>query len=132
MKAKYEYNSKLECFERRDKNGVIRGKKVWANIDEARRVVTMHQLGNSKDQIANKIVFNSPKASAYTVRTIIELWEDNRIVIDGDFPAPVKVYEEMDYEVRITELEHRIEKLEDLLDKSDDIGLIGKVKSWMS
>lgn len=108
---KYSYNSSLECFERRDAKGVPRGRKLWVNIDEARRIVTLYDLGNSIGVIKSKMQFNNPKASAYTVNTVVSLYENNEIELSGDFPAPSQVFDDLSVDARISQLEHEIEEL---------------------
>lgn len=141
----YKYNSDLECFERFDEDGKPRGRKLWVNITEARRIVTLHELGNSIGLIQSKMTFASNRASGHTVETIINLHKNGEIELDGDFPAPSKDFESLSVDGRIDALEDRIKNLEDRFSelKSDcfcsafageskkENGLFDKVKSWI-
>lgn len=140
---KYKYNSDLECFERFNSEGNPIGRKLWVNIVEARKIVTLHNLGNSIGLIQSKMKFASNKASGRTVETIINLYKNGEIELDGDFPAPSKDFEELSVDGRIDDLERRIEVLENQMSEiksdcfvsafaveSNEESIVDKVKSW--
>lgn len=134
---KYKYNTEFECFERFDENGRPSGKKLWVNITEAQRIVTLYELGNSIGLIQSKMKFNSTKASGSTVKTIINLYENDEIELDGDYPAPHQDYDELDMGGRIDSLENRVKHLENIVStyadetKKSENKFISKVKSWI-
>lgn len=128
---KYKYNSDLECFERFNNEGKPIGKKLWVNIVEARKIVTLYNLGNTVGLIQSKMNFASNKASGHTVETIIKLYKNEEIELDGDFPAPSKDFEELSVDGRIDDLERRIEALENKeCSCSSEKSVVDKVKSW--
>lgn len=131
---KYKYNSDLECFER-FQDGKPYGKKLWVNIIEARKIVTLYQLGNSVGLIQSKMTFASKKASGHTVKTIIQLYESDEIELDGDYPAPSMDFDNLTVESRMDTLEERVRILEEKMTceckSNDDEGFMSKVKSWI-
>ena len=132
---KYKYNSSLECFERYDENGKPRGKKLWVNIMEARKIITLYDLGNSVGLIQSKMTFSSKKASGHTVGTIIKLYEEGDIELDGNYPIPSTDFDNLNNDIKIENLEARVEVLEKKLvelENKDNESFTGKVKSWIS
>lgn len=121
---KYDYNSELECFEREDKLG----KKFYINSNEAQRIVTMRNLGYSIGRICAKLRFNSGKVSESTVVNFLKNVDDGNIIVDGDYPAPKKIMEDLTVSDRIIDLEERVSDLED---KIRNESLTDKVKSWL-
>ena len=129
---KYKYNSDLECFERFDEDGFPVGRKLWVNITEARKIITLYNLGNSVGLIQSKMHFASNKASGSTVKTIINLYEDDEIELDGEYPAPKNDFEELSYDGRLDSLEDRVSKLENIVfNDVEKENLWSKVKSWI-
>ena len=142
---KYRYNSDFECFER-FKDGKPFGKKLWVNILEARKIVTLYNLGNSIGLIQSKMTFSSKKATGHTVKTIIQLYENDEIELDGDYPAPSKDFNDLTVEGRISALEDRIEVLENQMSeinsdcfcnsfagesKTIDKGIVERIRTWI-
>ena len=143
---KYKYNSDLECFERFDKKGYPTGKKLWVNIVEARKIITLYNLGNTVGLIQSKMTFSSNKASGKTVETIVRLYENEDIELDGDYPAPSKDFDALNVDGRIDGLEDRIKSLEDKFSelksdcfitayagesKSMDKGIVDRIRTWI-
>lgn len=122
---KYNYNTKLGCFERSD--GL--GKKIWITMTEAQRIVTLRDLGNSLGEIQAKMNFVSSKATSSSVKTILAKYDEGNISIDMSVPAPDIQFKDMGIEERIDSLEKRLSKLEKLANEEN--GLIDKVKSWI-
>jgi len=106
---KYNYDVENECFIRED--GL--GKKFHINITEARRIVTLHDLGNTVSEIRNKIQFQSNKVSEITIRNFLKQVGNGNIDLTGDYPAPSNVVFELTLEERISNLEERVKELED-------------------
>ena len=130
---KYQYNSELECFER-FKDGKPFGKKLWVNITEARRIVAMYELGNSIGLIQSKMQFASKKATGYTVQTIIKLYEDDEIELNGDYPAPNVDFMEMDMDSRIEALDERVRILEEKMTcecNSPKKNVVERIRTWI-
>lgn len=105
---KYNYDVENECFIRED--GL--GKKFHINITEARRIVTLHDLGNTVSEIRNKIQFQSNKVSEITIRNFLKQIGNGNIDLTGDYPAPSNVVFELTLEERISNLEERVKELE--------------------
>ena len=109
---KYKYDIDNEYFVREDNLG----KKFHINIIEARRIMTMFNLGNSIAEIRNKISFSSNKVYESTINNFINQVEKGNISLEGDYPAPKVVLEDLTFEERIKELEERVTALEDKQD----------------
>ena len=130
---KYNYNSDLGAFERED--GL--GKKLWINMVEAHRIMTLYKLGNNPAQIGAKIQFNNSKTTVSTINNFINNVENGDIVLDVDVPLPVDEFENVSIEARITQLEHDVEHIKRLLEKpcececSDEFSIKDKVKTWL-
>ena len=135
---KYNYNTDLECFVRED--GL--GKKIWINSSEAHRIMTMYSLGNSIGEIRNKIEFvNSRKVTESTVKNFISNVNMGNIILDENYPAPVKLVEEMTDNDRICKLEERVTNLEDKISElksecfitafADESKKESKVRKWL-
>lgn len=124
---KYEYNSGLGCFERSD--GL--GKKIWVNMSEAQRIITLRDLGNTIGEIQAKMNFTSNKATSYSVKTILNKYDDGSIIIDMSSPASNIQFEDMSMDARIMDLEERLSKLEKLVTDKKEESFTDKVKSWM-
>ena len=110
---KYKYDVDNEWFVREDNLG----KKFHINITEARRIMTMVNLGNSIAEIRNKISFSSNKVYESTINNFINQVEKGNISLDGDYPAPKVVLEDLTVAERISKLEDRVTALEELQDK---------------
>ena len=106
---RYNYNATIGAFEREDKLG----KKIWANMNEAQRVITLSDLGYTTGEIQSKISFKSKKATGYTVRTILEKYESGDLEIDMNAPIPVEDYRDLTVEERLNDLERRVSVLEE-------------------
>ena len=105
---KYDYDIEKEAFIRED--GL--GKKFHINIVEARRIVTLHDLGNSISEIRNKIQFQSNKVSETTIKNFLKQVENGNIDLNGDYPAPANAVFDLTLEERISNLEERVNELE--------------------
>jgi len=106
---RYNYNATIGAFEREDKLG----KKIWANMNEAQRVITLSDLGYTMGEIQSKVSFKSKKATGYTVRTILEKYESGDLEIDMNAPIPVEDYRDLTVEERLNDLERRLSVLEE-------------------
>ena len=126
---RYDYNSELECFVRED--GL--GKKIWINSSEAQRIVTMRDLGYSIAKINAKIDFNSDKVYESTIVNFLKNVDEGNIIVNGDYPAPKKMVDDLTVSDRITNLEKRISDLEDMIEDimNTDDSWGNKVKSWL-
>ena len=138
---KYNYDVDKECFVRED--GL--GKKIWINSSEAHRIMTMYSLGNSIGEIRNKIQFvNSRKVTESTIKNFILNVNQGNITLDEDYPAPVKLVEELTVSDRVEALENRVSELENkfaeiksdcfctaFADETRNESSISKVKSWL-
>lgn len=125
---KYEYNVDLEAFERSDK----RGNKLWFNMYEAQRIMTLYQLGYAPDRIATKMEFNSNKVVLSSVKTLINNVNAGNIVIDIDAPAPVELVEDMTLEARVSRLEQDLEEFKKKFeDPKPNEGISEKVRTWL-
>lgn len=109
---KYEYNIEKEAFIRED--GL--GKKFHINITEARRIITLHDLGNTISEIRNKIQFQSNKVSESTINNFINQVEKGNIDLNGDYPAPSNVIFDLTLEERIDNIEEAINRIEEELE----------------
>lgn len=125
---KYNYDVEKECFVRED--GL--GKKIWINITEAQRIVTLHELGNTVSQINSKIDFNSKRVSESTVKNFLNNVSEGNIEVYGDYPAPIGVITELTIEERLNNLERDVEMLKNKsCECKDDDSVVDKVKSWL-
>ena len=106
---KYNYNVEQECFIREDGQG----KKYHINITEAKRIVTLDNLGNTASEIRNKIQFQSNRVSESTITNFLNQIEKGNINLSGDYPAPVNVVMDLSVDERISNLEDRVKTLED-------------------
>lgn len=109
---RYNYNSELGAFVRED--GL--GKKFWITMVEAHRIMTLYELGVSPNQIGAKIQFKNPKTTVSTVSNFIKNVENGDIVLDNDVPLPVEDFDDINLEVRITEIDSRVRILEKKVD----------------
>ena len=137
---RYNYNSELGAFVRED--GL--GKKFWITMVEAHRIMTLYELGVSPNQIGAKIQFKNPKTTVSSVSNFIKNVENGDIVLDNDVPLPVEDFDDINLEVRITEIESRVSSLEakftiimDSLEKScececkNEESISDKVRAWL-
>lgn len=124
---KWVYNSKLGCFEREDKLG----KKLWITMTEAQRIITLRDLGNSIGEIQAKMNFVSNKASSYSVKTVLERYDNGDIVIDMNVPVSEVEWEDLSNDSKINDLEMRISNLENIISEYDENSFMDKVKSWL-
>jgi hypothetical protein len=95
----------------------------------------LYDLGNSVGLIQSKMSFSSKKASGHTVGTIIKLYEEGDIELDGNYPIPSTDFDNLNNDIKIENLEARVEVLEKKLvelENKDDESFTGKVKSWIS
>ena len=109
---RYNYDSELGAFVRED--GL--GKKFWITMVEAHRIMTLYELGVSPNQIGAKIQFKNPKTTVSTVSNFIKNVENGDIVLDNDVPLPVEDFDDINLEVRITEIESKVRILEKKVD----------------
>lgn len=132
---KYEYDDILECFTRQDG----RGRKLWVNIVEARKIIGLSRLGYSADQIFSKIMFvNKSKVKLSTINTLINLVNELLIDLDKDYPlpqqCPIKEYDDIensDFEARLYSLEDELVRKNYLETYPPKKSLWEKVKSWI-
>lgn len=115
--VQYEYDIEEEGFRRVDR----RGKILPINIMEARRIASLLDLGWGADAIHNKMVYTQSGVTRTTTKSFIKNYRNGNINLDGDYPAPVKVMEAMDTEVRLNDLDNRVANLENIISelKSD-------------
>lgn len=123
---KYEYNADIEAFERSDK----KGNKLWFNMYEAQRIMTLYQLGYTPNKIATKMEFKSNKVAMSSVKTFIDNVNNGNIVIDNDAPAPVEYVNDMSLEARVTKLEQDFDEFKRMI--SDQKPTISeRVRKWL-
>ena len=101
---KYEYDSNREVFKRVDGNG----RYLKFNIEEARRIKSLRDMGTPVSSIHRKINWSND-ISETQLRTFIENIEKGNIPLDGDYPIPVRKNPRTD---KITELENKIDELD--------------------
>lgn len=129
----YHYDVDDEVFKREDNSG----KPLAINITEAQRIVTLLNLGYKRYEIEKKVSLSNPKSAYSTINSFIKNYEKNNIEIPTDAPAPVKVFESLTDEDRISALEERVGKLEELIEhnnvilKTEEKSLANRVKSWI-
>lgn len=134
--VKYEYRPDIEMFRRVDNRGV----SLKVNIVEARRIESMMKLGIKAPTIMSKIDFVN-NISMTSLRTIMDNIEQGNINLEGDYPAPVEVLEDLSIEARMDRLEEDLEEFKrkvfdkdectcDCSNDCDDNGdsFVGKVK----
>lgn len=121
--VKYEYDVATESFKRVDN----RGNKLKINITEARRIESLLNLGHNPNYIWNKINFIND-VSITTVRTFIKNLEAGNIDLEGDYPAPALLMEDMTMEARVKRLEDVVFTPKKACDCSCDS--LSKNKSW--
>ncbi len=121
--AKYEYDANREVFVRKDK----RGNHLAVNIAEAQRIINFMNLGYSVDGIQGKMNLVSPKGTASTVKSFIRNYKQGNIEMPNDAPVPVRLFESVEDDNRIDELEERISRIEQKMNESWK----DKVKLWM-
>ena len=128
--VKYEYNVEQEVFRRVDNRGV----PLKVNIVEARRIKSMMDLGLKATTIIQKIDFVN-KISITNLKTIMNNIENGNINLDGDYPIPTRNLEDINYDIRISNLEERVEKLEvklnDLGSSTKDKTIVERWKKWL-
>lgn len=124
---RYNYDVEKECFVRED--GL--GKKIWINITEAQRIVTLYELGNSISQINSKINFNSKKVGESTVKNFLNNVHEGNIEINGDYPAPVGVIEDISFDERVSNLEARVSEIESILSNNGENTKLERFKKWL-
>ena len=105
----YEYDIEEEGFRRVDR----RGRMLPINITEARRVASLVDLGLSADAIHDKMVYTQGAVTRTTTKSFIKNLKEGNINLDGDYPAPSRVMDNMDIEARLTDLERRVKSLEE-------------------
>ena len=123
--VKYEYDADIEAFKRVDK----RGRPLFLNITEARRVENMLKMGCSVPRIYSKIDF-STDISITTLRTFIRNLSEGNISLEGDYPAPVGIVKEIDLETKYEKLAERVEHLEDRLAEMSALSSEDKKPFW--
>jgi len=111
--VKYEYDVDEEGFRRVDRRGRI----LPINIVEARRIASLLDLGWGVDAIHKKMVYTQT-VSLTTTRSFIKNYKEGNINLDGDYPAPTRVMDNMDLEARITKLEEDFRDLKKPSDKN--------------
>lgn len=121
--VKYKYNVEMEVFKRVDN----RGPPLSVNIVEARRIKSMMDLGIKAPTIMKKINFVN-NISITTLRTIMNNIEKGNLMLDGDYPAPSQVMNDMGLEMRVTQLEKEVEELKK---DTNGPGIKEKVKLWL-
>ena len=124
--AKYEYDPIIEKFRRVDN----KGKPLDINIVEARRIVALKNLGYKVPSIFRDNEMNLPsKIGITTLRTFIKNYDDGNISIEGEFPVPKAVFDDMTKESEIDDLKRRVEILEQVVEKKTEEK--SKVRKWL-
>ena len=110
--VRYEYDPIIEKYRRVDN----KGKPLDINIVEARRIVALKNLGYKVPSIYRDNEMDLPsKIGITTLRTFIKNYEDGNISIEGEFPVPRKVLDDMTRESDLDDLKRRVEVLEELV-----------------
>ena len=131
--AEYYYDADDEVFKRMDN----RGNYLAINISEALRIVGLIDLGYSNYSIKNKVVISNPKCKSTTIDSFIKNYKNGNINMPENAPAPVHIFESIAEEDRLSELEKRVSRLEEMLENNNVISENGekslkdKVKSWI-
>lgn len=129
--VKYNYNTEMEAFKRNDN----RGKPLYVNITEAQRIVSLLELGYSVSDVCGKISLNNPKGTVTTIKSFIRNYNEENITIPQDAPAPALLFDSVDDEARISELERRVSRLEKTMNNcmcncNEEQSIGDKVKKW--
>ena len=125
---RYDYDADIEAFVRSDK----KGNKLWFNMYEAQRIMTLYQLGYTPNKIATKMEFKSNKVAMSSVKTFIDNVNNGNIVIDNDAPAPVEYVNDMSLEARVSKLEQDFDEFrKKFVDPTPDDGISEKVRKWL-
>ena len=129
--VKYNYNTEMEAFKRNDN----RGKPLYVNITEAQRIVSLLELGYSVSDVCGKISLNNPKGTVTTIKSFIRNYNEGNITIPQDAPAPALLFDSVDDEARISELERRVSRLEKAMNNcmcncNEEQSIGDKVKKW--
>ena len=131
--AEYYYDADNEVFKRMDN----RGNYLAINISEALRIIGLIDLGYSNHSIKNKVVISNPNCRSTTIDSFIKNYKNGNINIPENAPAPTQLFESITNEDRISSLEKRVEKMEEMINnnivisKNGENSLTDKVKSWM-
>lgn len=112
---KYNYDIHEEAFVREDKLG----KKYWINMNEAQRIMTLHDLGYNPNQIGVRMQFNNKKVTISTIKNFIKQVEKGKIIIDMNAPASLTEVEDMSVDARISRLEENIQIFNDMIESPD-------------
>lgn len=127
--VKYVYNEELEVFKRVDNRGV----PLKFNISEARQIESMLLLGMKSPTIYKKIDFVND-VSQTSLRTFISNLEKGNIDLSGDYPIPVRSFEELDWEARISKIERDLDDMRErycTCECENKKGIIGRIKSLL-
>lgn len=108
--VKYDYDVTIEGFRRVDR----RGRPLYINITEARRIVHMLEMGCSLAKIYSKIDF-ARDISTTTLRTFAKNYNQGNISVEGDYPTPREIVEEISLSTKVEKLEKRVSDLEDTI-----------------
>ena len=109
INMKYYYQEKEECFKRVDG----KGRPLYVNISEARRIDNFIKLGYSVEEIKEKILpLANKKAGRYTVVSIVKNIKEGNVELDGDYAIPETQLNEITDSQRISALEERVTSLE--------------------
>ena len=87
----------------------------------------MMDLGIKAPTILMKIDFVNP-ISMTNLRTIMKNIENGNLELDGDYPVPTNQLDDINTEIRLSNLEERMNELEN---KSDCDSIVDKVKLWI-
>lgn len=124
---RYDYNVEKECFIRED--GL--GRRININIAEAQRILTLKDLGYSVSQIRNKMTFASNKVYESTIQNFLNNVEQGNIVISSDYPAPKLALEDMTVDMRLSNIEERLQELEEQFKVKNSEKLTERWKKWL-
>lgn len=132
INVNYVYDVENECFKREDG----RGRPFQINIVEAKKIETLVDLGYSVQKIYDKIDFNGD-VSITNLRTFINNYKRGNMDLDKDYPAPQVILDDITMDTRVTELEAKVQMLENnimLLDKRikkiTDSTVRNKITGW--
>ena len=126
--VKYEYDIDKECFRRVDN----RGRPIMINITEGKKVDSLLTLGYPISEIYRKIDWVND-INETNLRTFVRNLKDGNIDVDGDYPVPQIIFEDLTidgFEDRIKALERIVERHENMISELKSDLVQNKKLSW--
>ena len=125
---KYEYDVNAEAFKRVDN----RGKLLHINISEAQRIISLLNLGHSIVNIESKVKLSNPKGTVTTIKSFIKNYKNGDIIMPDDAPAPVRTFEEFNFDNSLDDLNERVSNLEREFEEFKKKSITDKIRGIFS